>query len=71
VVIKEITQALLDASKEVSLEANTEKTKCIFLSRLQNAEQNHYLIMCNKSFESVSKFKYSGTRVMTWNYTEE
>jgi hypothetical protein len=39
--IKENTQTLLDASKEVGLEVNAEKTKYMLLSRHQNAGQNH------------------------------
>jgi hypothetical protein len=35
------TQTLIDASKEVSLEVNPEKTKYMLLSRHQNAGQNH------------------------------
>jgi hypothetical protein len=33
---------MLDASKEVGIEANTEKTKYIFMSRHHTAGQNHY-----------------------------
>jgi hypothetical protein len=39
--IKENTETLIDASKEVGLEVNTEKTKYMLLSRHQNAGQNH------------------------------
>jgi hypothetical protein len=35
--IKENTETLIDASKEVGLEVNTEKTKYILMSRHQNA----------------------------------
>jgi hypothetical protein len=37
--IKKNTETLIDASKEVGLEVNTEKTKYILLSRHQNAGQ--------------------------------
>jgi hypothetical protein len=37
--IKRNSQTLIDASKEVGLEVNTEKTKYLLLSRHQNAEQ--------------------------------
>jgi hypothetical protein len=37
--IKKITDAPLEASREVGLEVNTETTKYIFLSRRQNAGQ--------------------------------
>jgi hypothetical protein len=39
-------QTLIDASKEVGLEVNTEKTKYMLLSRHQNAGQNHDINMC-------------------------
>jgi hypothetical protein len=38
--MKENTEALIDASKEVGLEINIEKTKYMLLSRRQNAGQN-------------------------------
>jgi hypothetical protein len=39
--IKRNTHTLIDASKEVGLELNTEKTKYMLLFRHQNAGQNH------------------------------
>jgi len=42
-VIKKNTEALLDASKEVDLEVNTEKTKHMFMSHHQNAWKYHNL----------------------------
>jgi hypothetical protein len=50
----------LDASKEVVLEVNADKTKYMFMSRHQTAGQNHYTEVANKSFENVAKFKYVG-----------
>jgi hypothetical protein len=38
--IKKNTQTLIDVSKEVGLEVNSEKTKYMLLSRHQNAGQN-------------------------------
>jgi hypothetical protein len=38
--INENTQTLFDASKEVGLEVNVEKTKYMLVSRDQNAGQN-------------------------------
>jgi hypothetical protein len=35
------TQTLIEASKEIGLEVNTEKTKYMLLSHHQNAGQNH------------------------------
>jgi hypothetical protein len=37
---KENRETLIDASKKVGLEVNTEKNKCMLLSRPQNAGQN-------------------------------
>jgi hypothetical protein len=39
--IKKKTQTLIDASKEVGPEVNTEKTKYMLLSHNQNAVRNH------------------------------
>jgi site-specific DNA-adenine methylase len=49
--IKRNTQHLIDASKEVGLEANTEKTKYMLLSRHQNAGQNHDIKIGNRFFQ--------------------
>jgi hypothetical protein len=39
--IKRNTQTLIDVSKEIGLEVNTEITKYMLLSRHQNAGQNY------------------------------
>jgi hypothetical protein len=54
--VTENRDGLLEASREVDLEANTEKTKFMVTSRHQNAEQNHNLLIANKYFENVAKF---------------
>jgi hypothetical protein len=41
----------MDASKEVGLEADAEKTKYMLLSRHQNAGQSHEIKIANTSFE--------------------
>jgi hypothetical protein len=50
--VKKNTEAVLDASKEVTVEVNTEKSKCLFTSRQRNTGQNHvidsYLINASK-----------------------
>jgi hypothetical protein len=47
--IKKITETLTDASKEVGLEVNAEKTKYMLLSRDQNAGLTDRLKMSNSS----------------------
>jgi hypothetical protein len=62
-IINKNTEALLDASKEVSLEVNVEKTECMFMSRYQTTGQNLYIKVANKSFENVAMFKYLETTI--------
>jgi hypothetical protein len=63
--IRKNTEALLIASKEIGLEVNAEKTK--YMSRDQNAGQNGYIQIGNKSFETVEQFKYLGTTLTNQN----
>jgi hypothetical protein len=65
--IQRNTKALLDASKEVSLEVNPEKTKYMLVSRFQKAGQRQSIKIGNRSFESVAKFKYLGTTLIYQN----
>jgi len=52
--IKKITEALLETSREVGLEANGEKRKYIVMSHHQNAGQNHNVWLANESLENVA-----------------
>jgi hypothetical protein len=65
------TKALLDASKEVGLEVNTEKTKYMLVSRCQKAGQRQSIKIGDRSFESVAKFKYLGTTLTDQNCIHE
>jgi hypothetical protein len=57
-IIKKNAEAVLDdASKEIGLEVNSEKTKYMFMSHHQIAGQSNYIRVANKSFEKVAKFK--------------
>jgi hypothetical protein len=51
--IQTSTKALLDASKEIGLEVNPEKTKYMLVSRCQKAGQMQSIKIGNRSFESV------------------
>jgi hypothetical protein len=66
--IKKSTETLIDASNEVDLEINVEKTKYMLLSRHQNVGQNRDVKIANRSFENVSQFKYLGTIVTNQNF---
>jgi hypothetical protein len=46
IAIKKYTEVLLQASREVGLEVNTEETKCIYGQ--QKGVQNYNLIIANK-----------------------
>jgi hypothetical protein len=69
--IKKNTESLIDASKEVGLEINVEKTKYMSLSRHQNAGQNCDIKIANRSFEIASQFKYLETTVTNQNLIQE
>jgi sorting nexin-29 len=69
--IKKITETLIDASKEVGLEINVEKTKYMLLSRHQNVVKSRNIKLANRSFENVSQFRYLGTTITDQNLIQE
>jgi hypothetical protein len=69
--IKKNTETLIDASKEVGLEVNAEKTKYMLLSRHENAGQNHNINIGDRSFENVAQFKYLGKTLTNQNLIQE
>jgi hypothetical protein len=69
--MKKNTQTLIDASKEVSLEVNTEKTRYTFLSCHQNAGQNHGIKIAHRCFENMAQFRYFGTTITDQNLIQE
>jgi hypothetical protein len=69
--IKQNTDALVVASKEIGLEVNAEKTKYMVMSRDQNAGKNYNMKLDNKLFEMVEQFKYLETTLTSQNSIQE
>ncbi|KAJ4440032.1 hypothetical protein ANN_08163 [Periplaneta americana] len=69
--IRENTEILLEASKEIGLEANSEKTKYMIMSRDENIVRNGNIKIGNLSFEEAEKFKCLGATVTNINDTQE
>jgi hypothetical protein len=67
--VQKNTKALTDAYMEIGLEVKTPKTK--YMSRHQNAGQNHNIKIANISFENVALFKYLGRRETNQNLIYE
>jgi hypothetical protein len=63
VTVKKNTQTLINASKEIGLEVNTDNTKYMLLSHHQNAGQNHDMKLVNRCTENVVQFRYLGTTI--------
>jgi hypothetical protein len=65
--IKENSETLLEASRDISLEINAEKPKYMIMSRHTNSEQNQNIRIANELFENVATFKYLGTTLTNQN----
>ncbi|KAJ4450477.1 hypothetical protein ANN_01902 [Periplaneta americana] len=65
------TGILLEASKDIGLDVNPEKTKSMIISRDENIVRNGNIKIGNLSFEEVEKFKYLGATVTNINDTRE
>jgi hypothetical protein len=61
--IKKNRESLIDTSKDIGLDVNTEKIKYMLLSHHQNAGQNHDIEIANRCFENVAQLKYFGMTV--------
>jgi hypothetical protein len=64
--IKENSETLLGASRDIGLEINAEKTKYTIMSH-PNSGQNQNIRIDNESFGKVAKFKYLGTKLTNRN----
>jgi hypothetical protein len=60
ITIKENSETLLEANRDIGLEINVEKTKYMIMSRHPNSRQNQNIRIANESFGKVAKFKYLG-----------
>ncbi|KAJ4445564.1 hypothetical protein ANN_12244 [Periplaneta americana] len=69
--IRENMGILLEASKEIGLKINPEKTKYMITSRDENIVRNGNIKIVNLSFEEVEKFKYLGATITNINDTRE
>jgi hypothetical protein len=65
--IKENSETLLEASRDIGLEINTEKTKYMIMSRYPNSGQNQNMRIADESFEDMAKFEYLGTTLTNEN----
>jgi sorting nexin-29 len=65
--IKENSETLLEASRDIGLEINTEKTKYMIMSHYRNSGQNQNIRTGKESFEKVAKFKYLGVTLTNQN----
>ena len=69
--IKEKTEALVVASKEIGLEVNADKTKYMVRPRDQNPGRSHRIKIDKSSFEKEEEFKYLGTTLTNRNSIQE
>ena len=58
--VKENTECLVAATKEIGLEVNADKTKYMVMARDQNAGRSNSIKNDNSSIERVEAFKYLG-----------
>jgi hypothetical protein len=65
--IKEYTETLLEASRDVALEINAEKTKYMIMPHHPNSGQNQNIKIAKESFENAAKFKYLGMTLTSQN----
>jgi hypothetical protein len=69
--IKGNSETLSEASKDIGLEINAEKTKYMIMSRYLNSGLNQNIKIANESFENVATFKYLGATLTNQNDIHE
>jgi hypothetical protein len=69
--VKENSEALVVATKEIGLEVNADKTKYMVMYRERNAGRGDSVKIDNSSIERVEKFKYLGTTLTDQNSIQE
>jgi hypothetical protein len=65
--IKQNTGTILETSRDIFLEINAEKTKCVTMSRHQNSGQNQNIWIAYESFGGVEKLKHLRTSLKNQN----
>ena len=65
------TDALVTTSKDIRLEVNADKSKCMVMSRDQNAGRSHCIKIDSSFFEGVEEFRYLGRTIKNQNYIRE
>jgi len=69
--LKENAEDLVAVTREIGLEVSADKTKCMVMSRDQNAGRIRSVRMDNSTFERVKEFKYFGTTLTNQNSIAE
>jgi hypothetical protein len=69
--IKKNNETLIDTSKELGLEVNSEKTMYMLLSHHHNAGQNHDIKTANRCSENVAQFRCLEMAVTDQNWIQE
>jgi hypothetical protein len=65
--IKENSETLLEASRDIGLEINAEKTKYMIMPCHPNSGQNQNIRIANELFERAAEFKCLGTTLTSKN----
>ena len=69
--LKENSEALVAATREIGLEVCADKTKYMVMSRDQTAGRIYSVWIDNNTFEIVEEFKYLGTTLTNQNAIQE